>query len=620
MRLPMTAAVVALAAACSDPTITVTLDFAGETELKGNVADFDVSVYALADAAACDRIALGEYSQEELDVAFRTMTRGRSEAVALDDVPRLGGKAVVYRGRGGNGRLIAGGCAPLGDVDSDSDGEVVLRIEPTLFTRLVIVDPAPTSLALPSTRPVALIARKRFSNGPAAGVTFDGKPVFSSRLRDDRHELEFGAVVPSSDPQELADGIHYVEGLDQAPAVAGAPLVGPLELTVRARWSDAAQQIAAYVPPALHQVVELGSSPNQQAPSWVLFDRELDGSNSGTEEVAAALYRGPTDSTARLKIFVEEGDRLIQKADHSVEDAVALTVHSLGNGADLTKVIVASTSTGWYYVDPSDPTRLIRGAAPAAGRADQLQGLADCRPTGAAQTNAGMIGLVGATAIATFRVNTVTGPGDLSAMFAEQLQVLLDGGGRVTLLGSSCAVLEPGENTRETPVVAVRVQRDSFDQVYFLVPGSAPVLTPFLGAVARLGDTASVVGAAQTADGLHATSYRFKVSGETPLFIPDGVVDHPLPAAPIDLSAFDVSGDGRVDAVALVRIFDRLAISMAVATAVPGEIISALLPAANTVPSDDYKLRRLRLGAGLQVAVAGPRGLLIWDPSRPEQP
>ena len=621
MRPVTLAAVIAAVAAtaCTDPTIDVVFDYDERTDLRQAITRFELAVYQLSPSGAgaiCDQIAFGLLANDLLDPALRSVVRAARPAegefgrLRLDDVPRLGPKQFVFTGYDARNQIFGGGCAEVGDLDQDTT--VTLPIEPTLIMRNVTREPMVETLTLPTTAEVEpeLIAFERYSGAPP---TTPGS--FRTTLRDDEHEASFGSITPADDPALAADGLHVVSGLDVAPTLGNQPPVGPVELTVYGRWADQSVRIAAVVQPWQIGGFALGAEPNLLAPSWTAFETIVGmGTDSDRVVAMAALYASTTTAPA-VHVFRQVAGQVVMEPLGALPlDARALAAWKRRE-AEVAQ-LVTLTDTGWVRIN-LDPLEVQAVSASSDGPAEQLVAFKPCLDGPGEESTIGLI------AIARGRAIGVQGPGGLVnaavTSVAARVQALLDAGGRVTLLGTSCGKLTPNAQS-QTPLLAVRVEDVGRDETYFIAPGLPTIKSPFVGPVAVVAieeQGLAVAGAELTSTGAVVTTYRLRLD-PSPRFVPNGEISHPLGQPPVALAVRDVTGDTVPDTLALVRRFGRTAVTFTASTDDIGRPLSSIMLPPEGVDADLDELALLNLVGAPQLVAAGPRGFIGWDLSRAE--
>ncbi len=623
----------AAAAACSDPELEVVLTFPAMpvdavTALETDIQRYQITVAQLTSTCPDLRalritsadVALGE-------VATFRASRGVDglPPIELAGVPRLGAKLVVFTGYGDGGAVIAGGCADVGDV-VDGMAPVPLPVEPAIVTRVV-----PSALQWPSLRlPVAaasdvvqVVARERRANG---GTLASG--AVTSALRTVGHdEVPYGVVIAPVTESEQANGIYTVSGLDVDPTVAlraidpqAAPVVGPVELVIRGAWSDQVNRIAAGVKPRPIAGVAIESAGlNQRAPSWVLVDdATLPGGDPADNVVAAALYQSPSGSP-QLVTVRERGHHLEALAPIGAAGIEALA--AFPRVADVAPWIVGLGSDGWYALDyRTDPPTLAPVGARATSHADQVLAMPRC--------GAASIGLVtGDGATFTAYPDLVAAPaGDQTpiGVITAAIRSLVVPGAVIELLGSACMVVRPDV---VAPVAAVRQTVGGVARVYLVTPDLPPIETPFAGAItaAEVGAGAAIVGAVDTVSGPRVRSFRLKFDAPgagalPPRLVPDGVIDHPLPAPPRSLVTMRANPDPYYDSLALEDLGAQLGLSMTLGGPGLDDQLSAMQ--VNPVDGTDQRLWRVNFDSDAkdELAITSSRRVVIVDLTQADAP
>lgn len=208
---------VALVAGCEDPSLRVSVIRApAYTEL---VERIEVSVYQ-RDDLTCDDIAFDKLSADEQRAILRSTGDG-----SLDDIPRLGRKAVVARGYGRTRidpdaeRLIIAGCAEVDEITDQT--RIEIETEPVAT---VAIDSTPVMQGKGAVN-IAVIAVDANQEG------IDGKEVRWIVYGPAGSFPSTGDISEPTDPVVLTGGEAVI-----SPATPA--LIGPYAVQIRVKWSD----------------------------------------------------------------------------------------------------------------------------------------------------------------------------------------------------------------------------------------------------------------------------------------------------------------------------------------------------------------------------------------------
>ena len=232
-------AILALAVAlpaCSDPTLSVTIDV--DPAYRPQVTAVQLADYEQA-SLHCDAIELGDESAQLLDGALTTQVDvAPGASAALSGIARVDHKVLVARGLDAAGELVVAGCRELDALDGDVSIDIA-----TVPAALVSIDPhlpdAPLALSAPITVRVL----------DPLGQPLDARDVVWR---------VFGAKgLPGGVPGDGACPFAGVDGCTTTSAgvatIAAAPpaLPGPALVQVHVAWARAQPEaVAAFDPPA----------------------------------------------------------------------------------------------------------------------------------------------------------------------------------------------------------------------------------------------------------------------------------------------------------------------------------------------------------------------------------
>ena len=573
MRSSLAPLALVLAAACTDPTVDVRLVFPAGT-LKSAVATYDLTVVVLTDAD-CEDARYLELSAEDIGRGTRDAVRHQPVGVPaqLVSVPRVDPKLFLLTGYDSTGRVIAGGCTEVTE-PIEADRPVDIQIDPALITRVIDSEAVSPSLDLATTDRFELLARERRRDGDAVP---QAALRFALRTGVDELRLTAGAsgqfaVAPVAD----ADGVFEVTGLTQLPLDerpgAHRP-AGPAELVIRGAWSDEVNRIpiSIKVAPTLGWL-DASRAANQIAPAWTTFPC------LGVVEpciAAAALYQGAAEPP-RVVAFRVQWPTPSTPAIERVggpDLPGARTLVAFGDGDGLR--LVTRTSRGWTSLALREGTWIVTTTDEVTTAADQLLAVPPC----GAAANRGLLAITGAIAQGyTDTTPAVADSGTPVDRLATTLQGLLTAGEQLELLGAACV---QARGAAPQPAIAIRRVRASGELVTLLVsePEMAPrvIDTDVVGAVtaALLGGVPTVIAASPEGNTLRVQSSRLMLATGTPRMVPDGIISHPVPAAPTALATLDANGDGLDDTVALVPVGADLGVAMTLGGARVDDALSA---------------------------------------------
>lgn len=596
MRLVPLAAVAATA--CADPTIDVVFDYGGRDDLADQITRIELAVYTLRDAdpaRICNDIALGRYRADALDAALESVTRGSRPAdgqfqpLRLDDVPRLTDKQFVATGYDTRNQIIAGGCAAVGAIESDV--EIAIPIAPAILTQVI-----PSSALLPSLRlgpmapapvqPLKIFARERLSPDNLMVEV----PGLDAYLRvaprggaDQECEYLLGAPITSPGAAPgfgLAPDPELFTMVPPAPAppppaeLAGSclPPAGPVEVLIRAPWSEQVHRIPAFVPTV--SVSAAFSELSVRDPDWVVLP-----TSNGFR--AVGLVR-PLVGPARVEAFV--GSRGDPPSVRRTGQLAADGIEALGQ---LNGMVYTRDATGWLVLDTSGGLPRWELVTPAPGLPATT--ILSARKCGGRA--AGLLVDDGSTPIAAF-VAAADARGIASALPESSVGRLARvvnavPGPKPRLLATAC--LPVGDDSDDLVLAFEQQSPEGLPILYLAVAGPAgtplapPLTTPFVGPISPLpvADASlevadkSLVGAVATPSGYRALSYRLRREPELRL-VPDGVVDHPLPGRPSALVALYMNDDDIADTIAIATFDGKVALSATLGSDTPDRLLSAM--------------------------------------------
>ena len=574
MRSSLAPLALVLAAACTDPTVEVQLVFPAGT-LKRAVATYDLTVVVLTDAD-CEDARYLELSAEDIGRGTRDAVRHQPVGVPaqLVSVPRVDPKLFLLTGYDGTGRVIAGGCTEVTE-PIEADRPVDILIEPALITRVIDSEAVSPSLDLATTDRFELLARERRRDGdavPQAALRFALRTSVGELWLTAGESGQF-AVAPVAD----ADGVFEVTGLTQLPLdelPGDTRPAGPAELVIRGAWSDEVNRIpvSIKVAPTLGWL-DASRAANQIAPTWTTFDcaestnapclnlAALYQDAAGPPHVVAFRVQWPTPSTPAIE----------RVGGPDLPGAHTLVAFGDGDGLRL----VTRTSRGWTSLALRGGDWVVTAGDETTTAADQLLAVPAC----GAAANRGLLAITGAIAQGyTDTTPAVADSGTPVGRLATTLQGLLTAGEQLELLGAACV---QARGAAPQPAIAIRRARAGGELVTLLVsePAMAPrvIDTDMVGAVtaALLGDVPTVIAASPDGNTLRVQSSRLMLATGTPRMVPDGIISHPVPAAPTALATLDANGDGLDDTVALVAVGADLGVAMTLGGARVDDALSA---------------------------------------------
>lgn len=207
---------VALVAGCEDPSLRVSVIRApAYTEL---VERIEVSVYQ-RDDLTCDDIAFDKLSADEQRAILRSTGDG-----SLDDIPRLGRKAVVARGYGRTRidpdaeRLIIAGCAEVDEITDQTRIEIETEPVATVAIDTTLI---PNGKGAVNIAVIAIDANQEGIEGKEVSwIVYGPSGSFPAT----------GDISEPSEPVMLSGG-------DGAIRPAAPALIGPYAVQVRVKWS-----------------------------------------------------------------------------------------------------------------------------------------------------------------------------------------------------------------------------------------------------------------------------------------------------------------------------------------------------------------------------------------------
>ncbi len=598
------------AGACSDPTITIAIDWSLHPALDGKVTELRVTVDALADQD-CAALRDGKVSAAALALGLQTAVTVPNDhrAHPIDDVPRRGAKLFVLEGYDATHQRIAAGCRDHGDIDADL--ALTITAKPVIVTR-VRLDPEQTPsvtlprVAMPVPAPADQLTfyARELATGHAA---FTGDAPFVLRTVGHPADLLAGTATVTAADEGLFAG-----ALPVAMPPELAATVGPVEVVLRVPWAERVERIAAFVPAApLGGVVRTVAADevNTIPPDWSFV---LTPGTAPDDVLAAALVE--VAGQPRRILVAREGGPSMERAGviASPLTAEVRALEGLRRGAD--SMIVALTASGWYRVDPAPA--LVPVAAGPGVAADQLIAVPNCA---APLADLGMLVRTGARWDAYPTLGpTPAATGPLMALAAGVTNFIAASPGAAL---ESVQCVSAGSAIGAVAIVTVPTA-GGFITRYAVSNQAAPALLPFVGAVtfAVLPEgRVDLVGPVATDTGTRAISYRVK-AGSTEL-IPSDHVDYALPGVPLRMIVIQaVAPEVHPDVLALVSYQGGVTLSVTQGGRELGDELTALVRTGLTGQSPRFV--RLPLiervdDPRLELGIAGDSGLVAFDMSTP---
>jgi hypothetical protein len=590
-----------LAAGCSDPTITIAIDWSPHPGLRDQVTEVRVTVNTLTDQA-CATLRDGDVDDAELALGLQaavTFPNGAS-AHAIDGVPRLGPKLFVLEGYDAEHRRIAAGCRDHGDIDADV--ELAIVAEPVIVTRVVLTPDQSPSLTLPRTTRGGPGDRLTFyARELAAGHAALGAPArFALRTIDHPADLPFGEATLVDETTGEFGG-----DLPQAIPADASAAVGPVELVLRVPWPDRVQRVAAFVPAAVLAAPRTiaATETNAVRPDWAFVTA------GPPDDVVAASLVEVAGQPRRIAVITERNKTLVRVGAITstvTSEARALTGFRRPAGS----TIVTLTGDGWYQVDPATPALVPLAPGPGA-TADELVAMPSCANP---LVDAGLL----VRTAAGWQGFTAPGPTPAASdepvgALAQRLSAFWTAQPGAVLEDVLCVTLD-----QTAVVIAVLAVADDTGYVarYAVANIGAPTVLPFVGSVtvAIPGPNAiDLVGPVPTDTGVRAVSYRVKRDGDVPLLVPDGYVDYPLPAVPSRMIVAHANTDAYPDVLALVPFQGGVTLSLTHGAARPGDELTALVRTGLTSLTPRFVRLPLLENDDLQLVIAGDAGLVAFD-------
>lgn len=587
--------------ACTDPTITIAIDWSRHPALDGKVTELRVTVNTLTDQP-CAALVRGDVGASELALGLETAVSVANDhrAHALDRVPRLGPKLFVLEGYDVDHRRIAAGCQDHGDIDADL--ELAIAAEPVIVTR-VLLDPAQTpSLTLPRDGTDAPADALRFyarelATGHAA---YGGTPAFALRTIAHPDDIAAGTAA-------LVDGTTglFAGALPTTMPAEAATAVGPIELRLRVPWADRVERVPVFVEAAVLGSVRTvtAGETNARRPDWTFV---VDG---GPDDVVAAALVEVAGQPRRIAVIAETGrtlSRVGSIASPVVDDAHALTGFRQPGAAR----IVTLAASGWYAIDPT--LLALVAIAPGPGTAaDELVAMPSCAMPAVDQ---GILVRTGARWDGfTAPGPTPAGAGQAVGELAQHLRAFVAEHAGATLEDVLCVTID------QTPlVVAIMAVTDDTGYVgrFAVANVGAPMLLPFVGAVTVAvpgPGLIDIVGPIATDTGVRAVSYRVKQMDGVPALVPDEFVDYPLPSVPTKLIVARANADPFPDVLALVPYQGGITLSVTIGAARLGDELTALTRTGLSGQTPRFVRLPLLENDDLQMVIAGDSGLVAFD-------
>ena len=622
--------VLAVAAACKDPRIAVTLDFPDEVVPPCAVADctdvslvdgverLEVSVYEFAshycavddhDPMSNDDVPFGRVPAEVQAESLRSFVVLRRDdgfsGLELSGIPRLGHKVIVARGFDDKYQFLAGGCVDVGDIDDDL--ALTIGLERGLVVRVLPSELLAPSLILPA--PGATLSILASQRRLTASVDRDSLRT-SVRAEPTDVEVPYGTLGPSTVQGAIADVFPLTN-------LTTPDVIGPVELVVRGRWADEVNTASAIVlPEPIARFSLADEGLNLTDPSWAVIQAP------GGLVHAVARYQSEPGRTQLVLAREEEGGGFRRVAI----DAPGVLALAVVEDASANQTIATRTASGWGWLDVSqDPPVVRRGPEESTTAAKQLVGVPAC-----VGRRVGVLGVVGDDVVGWSAIDgsPPAGPDtDIGALAARIDELAVDGA-TVEFLGAWCLIVSRADDVdRERPVVAVRRNGLGRQVTYLVTPDIPPLATPFVGGLSVTAQARpSLLAVTVGGSGPRIGTFRLRYTDTfAPAVVPDFVVDHPLPSAAISTTSMIVQrGEGKpvlIDTLGLHALGGAVGLSMTRASEARGDELSAM--AAVDVPGTNHRFLRVNLEGTTQrkeVFVVGDNGLQVYDLTRPVTP
>ena len=322
----MRAALVAwlLCGACSDPTLSVTIDI--DPAYRAQITAVQLADYEQA-TLHCDAIELGDETAPELDGALNVQVDVAPGATApLTGIARVDHKVLVARGLDAAGELVVAGCRELDALDGDVS--VDITTEPAA---LVTIDPRLPDAPLAIAAPITVRALDPL-----------GQPL---EARDVVWRV-FGAKgLPGGVPGDGACPFAGVDGCTTTQAgvatLAAAPpaLPGPALVQVHVAWARAQPApVAAFDPPSSATFTLRTLLKPVPSPSCAAY-------RATTGDTRIACIGVAVGSTTEIDHFGWNGSAIAKlPIAPSIANAVALVAFPAG----ASDTLIAITSSGAF--------------------------------------------------------------------------------------------------------------------------------------------------------------------------------------------------------------------------------------------------------------------------------
>jgi hypothetical protein len=552
-----------LAAACSDPTFDVAIEYeqlagvAAADQLAEQVATLTVSVVDAVSAgpaaglgreATCDDVAFGRIPEDVLEGARRASV-GALDTPHLSGVPRLGQKLVIVEARAAGGRRVGGGCTKIGDVESDTTVDVLVEVAPRarVFTREEVTD-EPT--------PINLVVTAAWNDLLVLG----GRKVVA-----ELHST--GGVI------EMVADATLDNGLTRTPDFSLTD-PGPAQTLIRVRWAEDFIRVPAFVQwPAMPVLGNANAHFTLAADDGSRLGRSWVSGVIAFENVttwsAAALQKRAT-MPEELAVVRYIGGRLAPVPPISVPGTRAM---ALWNGA-----LYTVTDNGWHTIDANGLSPQPIGTAAGFAAATEIHAFDGCE--GAPASGLLVRRRESSNADAVDRFYAYDSPGIPSATgspLANLAAALVPG--NVEIVGDACVDLG------DTPVRIVAT-RESLGLVAYLSTSMMPAkLTNVQNAtsfVREETDTALLAAAEGNITGPRVRSYRLAslpINGNTSTgFVAVDDVDTELATLPLALVVGKLDSDERYDVLAALPSLGGPRLQASFGREVAGESLASVSP------------------------------------------
>jgi hypothetical protein len=355
--------VVLCVGACSDPTLSVTVDI--DPAYRAQVTAVQLADYEQA-TLHCDAIELGDEPAQLLDGALTTQVDVAPGASApLTGIARIDHKVLVARGLDAAGELVVAGCRELDELDGDVSIDIA-----TVPAALVSIDPHLPDAPLTLTAPITVRALDPL-----------GQPL---EARDVVWRVFGSKGLPGGMPGDGACPFAGVDGCTTTQAgvatVAAAPpnLPGPALVQVHVAWARAQPApVAAFDPPQSTTFVLRTLLKPVPSPSCAAYR-----ASGGVRVACLGLATG---GAIEVDHFAWNGTAVAKLAIAPAAPAAVALVTVPGGASD---TLVAVTSTGAFLdgvtgatigqADLGGGTAVAAQLVPACGKSPFIVvGLAD---------------------------------------------------------------------------------------------------------------------------------------------------------------------------------------------------------------------------------------------------